>query len=671
MGLYSATVVIPATGVLYALALAATRGEHVSLELAIHLLRELALPSFRVAHPALWRLWRPDLAGDPGRTGCAGRDDAGHAGRPALVPLRDLLGSAAGRRIRTSAVAICGPRLDPARVALPGGDARHRRWWQQSRWSSGMVSIGGLVLIVPVVIALLHTQRYLDLVAREACGEAGGVRRCQDCRSIASARSSPATRSSTTSASRSPTREFFVLLGPSGGGKTTILRLICGLEAPDSGHDRHRRPGRHRQPAARAQHRHGLPGVRALPEHGRLPQRRLRARGARDAEGRGAASASRTRPTCLVCRPCSANRWSTSPAASSSGWRWRGRWPKTPASTSTTSRSPTSMPSCATIRGARSWTSTSGSANRACTSPTTRARRWRWPTASASWRRGVCSRSAHRSNSWMTRANMFVAGFIGSPPMNLISGRLALDEGEYQVEADGVRLPLSREWKPVLDRYGKRAVVLGLRPDRMTMTSDGDGRHQRRRRGRRGADRRDLGGVSPCRRRQPGRDVCGGCGRPCRRDSRCRLRCRATASSSSIRKPSSRCALASAPVPWSSEASRTARGSSSSTIPAARRDVLLQLDGRQVSRVVIVPMLMRVGAAVVRMDGIGGVGTEEEFRNRGYSRRVMETAVAADASGRCRALDPVRYPGLLSEVRLRNDRSGVHGRLATRGWPRR
>ena len=34
----------------------------------------------------------------------------------------------------------------------------------------GMVSIGGLVLIVPVVIALLHTQRYLDLVARQGAG---------------------------------------------------------------------------------------------------------------------------------------------------------------------------------------------------------------------------------------------------------------------------------------------------------------------------------------------------------------------------------------------------------------------------------------------------------------------------------------------------------------------
>ena len=93
--------------------------------------------------------------------------------------------------------------------------------------------------------------------------------------------------------------------------------------------------------------------------------------------------------------------------------------------------------------------------------------------------------------------------------------------------------------------------------------------------------------------------------------------------------------------------------------------MLLLLHGRQVSRVVIVPMPMRIGSAVVRMDGIGGVSTEEEFRNRG-SRRVMETAVQQMRQDDG-ALDPVRYRGLLPEVRLRDDRSRVHRRFAPCG----
>ena len=31
----------------------------------------------------------------------------------------------------------------------------------------GLVSIGGVVLIVPIVVALLHTQRYLELTGRD------------------------------------------------------------------------------------------------------------------------------------------------------------------------------------------------------------------------------------------------------------------------------------------------------------------------------------------------------------------------------------------------------------------------------------------------------------------------------------------------------------------------
>ena len=51
MGLYSATVLIPATGMLYALTLAATRGGQVSRELAVLSWRDLALPSFRLLAP--------------------------------------------------------------------------------------------------------------------------------------------------------------------------------------------------------------------------------------------------------------------------------------------------------------------------------------------------------------------------------------------------------------------------------------------------------------------------------------------------------------------------------------------------------------------------------------------------------------------------------------------
>jgi ABC-type sugar transport system ATPase subunit len=57
--------------------------------------------------------------------------------------------------------------------------------------------------------------------------------------------------------------------------------------------------------------------------------------------------------------------------------------------------------------------------------------------------------------------------------MNLIRGALTLDDGEYRVEADGVRLALDRDWQPVLDRYGKRAVFLGIRPDHLSPWADG------------------------------------------------------------------------------------------------------------------------------------------------------------------------------------------------------
>ena len=49
---------------------------------------------------------------------------------------------------------------------------------------------------------------------------------------------------------------------------------------------------------------------------------------------------------------------------------------------------------------------------------------------------------------------------------------------------------------------------------------------------------------------------------------------------------------------------------------------------RAVSRLYIIPLTISIGVARVRVDGIGGVETEEEYRGRGYARRVMEAALA-------------------------------------------
>jgi multiple sugar transport system ATP-binding protein len=65
-------------------------------------------------------------------------------------------------------------------------------------------------------------------------------------------------------------------------------------------------------------------------------------------------------------------------------------------------------------------------------------------------------------------ANLFVAGFIGTPPMNLLEAELAAENGVPSVLVGGQRLPLHertlKQYPRVVERLG-RAVVLGLRSD--------------------------------------------------------------------------------------------------------------------------------------------------------------------------------------------------------------
>jgi multiple sugar transport system ATP-binding protein len=67
-------------------------------------------------------------------------------------------------------------------------------------------------------------------------------------------------------------------------------------------------------------------------------------------------------------------------------------------------------------------------------------------------------------------ANLFVAGFIGSPAMNMVDAALERDNGSVVAEFGGNRLRVADDAvvaRDALDRYAGRRVVLGIRPEDM------------------------------------------------------------------------------------------------------------------------------------------------------------------------------------------------------------
>jgi len=62
-------------------------------------------------------------------------------------------------------------------------------------------------------------------------------------------------------------------------------------------------------------------------------------------------------------------------------------------------------------------------------------------------------------------ANMFVAGFIGTPPMNFFHGVLRRKNGAYAFAEETFELPLPEAWNEKIAPYEDKEVVFGARPE--------------------------------------------------------------------------------------------------------------------------------------------------------------------------------------------------------------
>jgi len=85
-------------------------------------------------------------------------------------------------------------------------------------------------------------------------------------------------------------------------------------------------------------------------------------------------------------------------------------------------------------------------------------------------RKGMLQQVDNPQSLYERPINLFVAGFIGSPAMNLFDAELTGSDGELAVEFGGFKLPVPAEVvadRPALRGFAGRTIVLGIRPEDM------------------------------------------------------------------------------------------------------------------------------------------------------------------------------------------------------------
>lgn len=71
-------------------------------------------------------------------------------------------------------------------------------------------------------------------------------------------------------------------------------------------------------------------------------------------------------------------------------------------------------------------------------------------------------------------ANKFVAGFMGSPPMNFLNLELKSEGGDMFAVEEGFKIKLSKKQASSLKEYSGKKVVFGIRPEDLTFMEKAD-----------------------------------------------------------------------------------------------------------------------------------------------------------------------------------------------------
>ncbi|MBN1688460.1 MAG: sn-glycerol-3-phosphate ABC transporter ATP-binding protein UgpC [Candidatus Omnitrophica bacterium] len=80
-------------------------------------------------------------------------------------------------------------------------------------------------------------------------------------------------------------------------------------------------------------------------------------------------------------------------------------------------------------------------------------------------RDGLIQQVADPVNLYESPSNKFVAGFIGSPPMNFLKGTILSENGSYFFYDRGIKLRLLPQHHSKISAYRNKSVVFGIRPE--------------------------------------------------------------------------------------------------------------------------------------------------------------------------------------------------------------